>query len=240
MGNDSQEISRGLEKNIDILSVFDDNPDFVFICKKTEKLASALYLVTSLLSDNEPMRWSLRSKASDFVSFIISYKDIRQVELQNFIDTSKTRVFEIVSLLEVASLGGLISSMNFLVLKEEFSLLVSHLQSIQKTDSSSSIIPSKFFDQSSNQFVSNSSVTPSLKDNLTVRDNSIFKSNNRQNIILGLLRKKKELSIKDISTIIKDVSEKTIQRELISLIKAGVILKSGERRWSKYSLNIAK
>jgi DeoR/GlpR family transcriptional regulator of sugar metabolism len=36
--------------------------------------------------------------------------------------------------------------------------------------------------------------------------------------------------------VIKDVSEKTIQRELISLIEAGIILKTGERRWSRYSI----
>ena len=76
-----------------------------------------------------------------------------------------------------------------------------------------------------------------LKDKINEIDNTGFKRSNRQNIILGLLRKKKELTIKDIALVIKDCSEKTIQRELISFIEAGVIKKTGERRWSKYSLN---
>jgi predicted HTH transcriptional regulator len=59
---------------------------------------------------------------------------------------------------------------------------------------------------------------------------------NRQNMILGLLRKKGDLTIKDISIVIKDCSEKTIQRELIAFISSGLVKRAGERRWSRYSL----
>jgi hypothetical protein len=66
------------------ISFFEGGNDFIFICKKTEKLASAVYLVTNLLSDNEPMKWTLRKKVSELLSFTITYKDIRQSELPNF------------------------------------------------------------------------------------------------------------------------------------------------------------
>jgi hypothetical protein len=52
--------------------------------------------------------------------------------------------------------------------------------------------------------------------------------------ILDYLRKQKSASIKDIATTIKGCSEKTIQRELISLIQAGLVKRVGERRWSQY------
>ncbi len=45
-----------------------------------------------------------------------------------------------------------------------------------------------------------------------------------------------EATIKDIAEVITDVSEKTIQRELNSLIEKGQVIRQGERRWSKYSL----
>ena len=45
-----------------------------------------------------------------------------------------------------------------------------------------------------------------------------------------------DASIKDISEVITDVSEKTIQRELNSLIEKGEVKREGERRWSRYSL----
>ena len=45
-----------------------------------------------------------------------------------------------------------------------------------------------------------------------------------------------EASIKDISEIISDVSEKTVQRELNAMIDENIVKRQGERRWSKYSI----
>ncbi|HRH26759.1 MAG TPA: hypothetical protein PLZ99_01210 [Parcubacteria group bacterium] len=224
--------------NTDIKSFFEGGSDFIFICKKTEKLASAVYLITNLLSDNEPMKWTLRKKVSELLSFTITYKDIRQSELPNFFHNIKTRVSEIVSLLEVSLLAGLISKMNFTVIKEEFGRLLELFNHTSKTDYSNEILPKEFFGSTQNYTPQNTFIreTSSFKDSSIVKDNGGFKSNNRQGIILGLLKKKKDLTIKDISLVIKDVSEKTIQRELISLIEAGIILKTGERRWSRYSI----
>ncbi|MGH7250205.1 MAG: hypothetical protein ACREGC_04470, partial [Minisyncoccia bacterium] len=56
----------------------------------------------------------------------------------------------------------------------------------------------------------------------------------RMSLILGIVKKNRGVSIKDISAIIKDCSEKTIQRELASLISQGLVRKEGERRWSVY------
>ncbi len=54
--------------------------------------------------------------------------------------------------------------------------------------------------------------------------------------ILAIIKDKGQASIKDISETITDCSEKTIQRELGTLIKDNRILREGERRWSKYML----
>jgi predicted HTH transcriptional regulator len=81
----------------------------------------------------------------------------------------------------------------------------------------------------------NSSKSP--YDNVKDKEyKGVFKRTNRQNIILQLLKKKPDVTIKDITQYIKDCSEKTIQRELIALISVGVLKRTGERRWSKYSL----
>lgn len=58
----------------------------------------------------------------------------------------------------------------------------------------------------------------------------------RRAIILGLLQKKDKVTVKDVSNVIKDVSDKTLQRELLALVAQGVLKKEGERRWSTYSL----
>ncbi len=54
--------------------------------------------------------------------------------------------------------------------------------------------------------------------------------------IKTVLEAKPEATIKDLTDIITDVSAKTIQRDLNSLIDRGEVIRQGERRWSKYSL----
>ncbi len=58
----------------------------------------------------------------------------------------------------------------------------------------------------------------------------------RQQVILDVLRGRGPVSIKDISAVVKDCSEKTIQRTLNDLIKDGTVVREGDRRWSRYSV----
>ncbi|PIR38806.1 MAG: hypothetical protein COV34_00605 [Candidatus Zambryskibacteria bacterium CG10_big_fil_rev_8_21_14_0_10_42_12] len=60
---------------------------------------------------------------------------------------------------------------------------------------------------------------------------------NRRDFILSVISQKGEVTIKDISSVFKGCSEKTIQRELIALVNDGVVSKEGERRWSRYKLS---
>ena len=71
-----------------------------------------------------------------------------------------------------------------------------------------------------------------IKDNRTKGQNK--GQSERMSLILELVRKKKSLSIKEIATVVKGCSEKTIQRELALLIHQGLVRKVGERRWSLY------
>jgi predicted transcriptional regulator len=59
----------------------------------------------------------------------------------------------------------------------------------------------------------------------------------RRERILSIIKDSGEAMIKDIARVVTDCSEKTIQRELISLIKDNIIIRDGERRWSKYRLS---
>lgn len=58
----------------------------------------------------------------------------------------------------------------------------------------------------------------------------------RRESIRSVLRSKGQANIKDISDVITDCSEKTIQRELIAMIKDNEVVREGERRWSMYKL----
>ncbi|MES2437302.1 MAG: DeoR family transcriptional regulator [Patescibacteria group bacterium] len=86
--------------------------------------------------------------------------------------------------------------------------------------------------------VSRPDVTVQQRSQHTVesQDNSPVKKSERREAILALLRQQNNLSIKDFLAVVKDYSEKTIQRELLTLVEEGLIKKEGERRWSTYSL----
>lgn len=58
----------------------------------------------------------------------------------------------------------------------------------------------------------------------------------RRERIKTILGAKGGATIKDIAEIISDCSEKTIQRELNSMIEDNLVQRQGERRWSKYFL----
>lgn len=256
MDQDKKITSNVSENNTDIITFFAGNQSFIFAYKKTEKLASAVYMITNLFSENEPMKWVLRKKVSDLVSHTLSYKDVSEASLFDFTYNLRTRVLEIVSLLEVSYRGGLISNMNYSVLKQEFSNL------IEVINSPHSEIKEPMHDSLSRTFFDIPESDGSIKDTVSrvtsltgqvsmssEKSSSIVKDkishylrrgyegrSSRQNTILSLIKKKGELTIKDISEVIKDCSEKTIQRELISFISKGIVKRIGERRWSKYSL----
>lgn len=58
----------------------------------------------------------------------------------------------------------------------------------------------------------------------------------RREAILEVVRKHGDVGIKDIGDVVGGCSQKTLQRELTALVTEGVLLKKGERRWSRYSL----
>jgi DNA-binding transcriptional ArsR family regulator len=68
------------------------------------------------------------------------------------------------------------------------------------------------------------------------KQKSVKKSSRRKEAIVSLIRKEGDVAVKDVSKVIQGLSEKTLQRELTSLVDEGVLKKEGERRWSRYSI----
>jgi hypothetical protein len=69
-----------------------------------------------------------------------------------------------------------------------------------------------------------------------IKDTSTIRPEGRREAVLSVLKEKGPSYIKDISTVVRDVSEKTIQRELQALVAEGSVGKEGERRWTRYFL----
>jgi len=271
-----------------------DNYDFsVFLNKKTEKLTVALYMVTSFLSDNEPLKWRLREKSIVLLSGITTARDKSVSEMENVFASHSFLVEEIISFLEVGAASKLISEMNFSILKKEYLLLKHFIDSNEHMDEKSgkAAFSNNFFHVDEKEIKKKDSSIINNVDALGIKDRGFVGSEknskgqimykrqasniatasvpgtlkqrnfsgdkgtrlgatprtikdikserlNRRDSILKLFKtnKGKKLTIKDISHHISTCSEKTIQRELTTLVLVGVLNKDGERRWSKYSL----
>jgi len=242
---------------------------------KTNKLITALYMVTDILDNGEPLKNKLRSLGTDIVSDISSisgYKD-----LSNFISQ---KVSAIMSLLDIASAMNLISEMNCNILKKEF---IELKQSVEESSHNLNIFKGNinlseflkdetFLESKHENNFSNNNVNKNLnnsKGHMTnigvqkgstllkalkdIKEPKIFKRTNvssktnfnnlkreRREIIIKIIKDNNNATITDIKNratgVLVSCGEKTLQRELVSMVQDGVLKKMGEKRWSKYFL----
>jgi hypothetical protein len=90
------------------------------VAKKSEKLVTALYLVTDLMTDNEPIKHGLRKNA---VALLSSMNSLAQLDVKDRViefKMSLRAVTEIISLLHVSVTTGIVSEMNGQLLMDGF------------------------------------------------------------------------------------------------------------------------
>lgn len=230
---------------------------YEFANKKTEKLVTALYMVTDCMDTDDALKGKLRQLGVELLSDMYKLSTLSPMDKHIHLGASMSRVDEILSFVEIAYTIGFISEMNTMILKKEFMILIGELESHQKKDKhftftldeqmfSLPVLPEENPQNGNNMIkdkrtnFNNMSFTNSHPSSFSKQ---ILKTNNhissvsdkqeRTEKILSLV-KDKEVSIKDISIAFTNCSEKTIQRELNSLVSKGQIKKTGSKRWSRY------
>ncbi len=257
---------------------------FTMSYSKTNKLITALFMVTDIMDFNEPLRHRLRTLGADILSDIYSPKDV----LIN-------RIFVTISLLDIAVSVSLISEMNHEILKREFvkfrdfihtqntikspvwiDEFINQLTEEEDTKNENILnqennfsVKSDVLKTSKGQFSIQGPFMPERKspepvarigvqkgaELLKAISDKVSSVQNKTKDFNDIKSKRQEeilKIIKDISAVsggatISDIKskssgtvascgEKTLQRELVSLVQKGVLKKSGEKRWSKYFL----
>lgn len=217
--------------------------------RRTEKLTSAIYLLTSFFDDKEPMKWKLRALASELVSMGMLIKDNMFAEREAVISKIRNHVSEITVMLAVSKDVGLISLPNYDLIIGEFKKYVDSFDYSQNISDflglgkevprTEKIEKDEFVrSESSYEFGETRRLpSPAQKDKILKDLGAVYvKKNSRQSTIISLLKRKKEATIKDITPLIQGCSEKTVQRELIAMVQSGLLKRVGEKRWSRYSL----
>ncbi len=259
-------------------------PKYEFANKKTEKLVTALYMITDFMEADDAIKGKLRFLGVELLSDIHKLAILSAVEKHASLALTLSRISEIVTLVEISHMIGFVSEMNATILKKEFDLLIAELHSYQaeiknavpaagagfanglfenQKNSSFTLSENMFevgsaFPSIADTAANRSNTKDSIKDNIVSKrtpymsfknvlsplpplkrlpagDSNSMNKTERTQKILDLIKDKHEVSIKDISISFADCSEKTIQRELNSLISKGQIKKIGAKRWSRYS-----
>ena len=265
------------ENQLDIrkMAVFQNDSSFFIIHKKSEKIASATYMITNFFIAEEPLKWSLRDLATKIIKDSVSLGAVSLSLRDGLVRSLSAKIFELISLYEVAYKAGFISLMNSGIIKQELEnmlLVLEKMEDVQVGTKSVSFDPN-FFAVPNTWVAPSETVSPALKtfpqtahteaeysqkkvlvnnphstqSPMTsseknkrglsfIKDNQKDIKNKRQDIIIALVKKNHSMNIKGFTGVIKGCSEKTIQRELLTLVAKRVLKKEGERRWSTYSL----
>lgn len=240
------------------------NIEFNGIYNKSNRLAAAVFAVSNLMDKDEDLKNKIKNLSLDVVYLSVNLKDIKFVGADRVISDMEKKSLLLMSLLNIASIGGLISSMNGDVLREEFKSFISDIKTLAaKFEGSKYGVVKNVFKQqgylndislgngslenrnfgtfgaSSKEGFSGSLISDRISVDKNGGDANPNNGHKRKDLrkiaILDFIKRHNEVGIKDIVPNVVGCSEKTIQRELINLINEGKIKKSGEKRWSKYS-----
>ncbi len=220
------------------------------VMDKIQRLTGALYRVTDLYLDKEPIKWTLRDNALNLYTSLMSV--IRpgrmSVRTSSDIDEILNSISQIVCTLELASLGGFVSDINFDVLKKEYVLLKAFLEG-KKGDfvSSQKLIESEIVSIAGDETFAVPANGASPEENRPGRKSApssapanrkspFAGSGERKAKIVDFLRGNGKKTVKDIAVMFQGVSEKTVQRYLLNMVEAGELAAEGQKRWRRYRL----
>lgn len=220
--------------------------------RRAERITAALYILTRHVSDREPLRSHARNISHALLQDVMGLKSGFRTEGEpENITGIHARVRETISIAQLLSVAGYCSKENTDMLTRALEELSQFIEVASTTALSERIIFTKedlLIDQTIRTGTARSQVTttkgqdaPSThgtvrKDTQTLKGQNKVADNfsSRKSAILEVLKDGKKMGIKDIASFVIGCSEKTIQRELATLVLDKLIHREGEKRWSRY------
>ena len=231
-------------------SPFGENRSAQRVYERSEKLVAALYLLTNHLPPVDTLARAIRSNSIELLEATLALRDQMRSPESLQLTSVRSTIRLLISLVRMLSVSGSISPQNTSIVMDSLDELGAFLTSSQRSSFSESVALSREDLEVTGPLIGQAGVAgrPSaLKD---VKDTGIIKDKTdasvsakgqevspRRRGIIEVLRASGELGIRDIASHIPQYSEKMIQRELAELVVAGVVKKTGLKRWSRYSLN---
>ncbi len=217
--------------------MLEDIEYYKYIFKKTEKIACAVFYILRSGSNqrqDDALVFDLESTANELLDTALESvsSDLEQSEEKGA--TLRYALLRMESKLRLAHGARLIGQEHLEVFLHEIDSVQRSLKKYIEPRTKNPLSAEHILGSSSprERKVQRQSNAQLPREGGTLTDNK----GSRRERIVQVLRDKGSATIKDIVEVVTDCSEKTIQRELISLIKDNIVSREGERRWSKYSL----
>jgi hypothetical protein len=240
------------DKTIHIQRLSSDLNYYNNVFKKTEKIVSVIFYILSETRTNDNIEThiqTIRDRALKTHELSLETLTLQSHELSEGLVRFQYGLVALESTLRIAHMARVIPQDIFLLLVDQLDAVLRYLnnhylksEGISIEDSTEVVVP-RLVPNSRPVAPRPASAPRQRRVNIPAGDISTdaylvySQLTDRAERIKTVLEAKPQATIKDIAEVITDVSEKTIQRELNSLIESGQVVREGERRWSKYSMN---
>ena len=228
---------------------------------RANKLITALYMVTDIMQKDEPIRVKLRTLGTDILSDIISVSKRTPNNLEEKITMILSFLDIAFNVGMISEMNSNILKKEFTELKQavqEYTKqnnfwLEEFIGKEDVLDKGSTETKGLAFSSASGRMekvspfgnrigVQKGGTLLKAIHNISEKKEhfEITKRQRRESIIKVIKDKPDGMNIKDINIALESIGQKygtkTLQRELVSMVAEDILKKSGEKRWSKYSL----
>jgi hypothetical protein len=203
---------------------------------KIKKLTGALYRVTDLFPDKEPLKWVLRNKAASIYENLVILNLNSLKNKNEIIDETFFLISQIVEIFDLVSESFFISGINFKILKKEYVSLMDILEG-KKGDilEEVKLLSSSSFAPLAEQKIKSKNPIGHIGQNHIGQGVNANK-NGREVKIFDFLKNNGAKTTGEITSIFTGISEKSVQRELLKMVEEGKLRAEGEKRWRKYGI----
>lgn len=213
-----------------------DDEYYRYIFKKTEKVVSVVfYILYNLPRSEKTLVYieDIQRTAQRAHDAILTSLEVRTIAAEDAVRSAALALISLGSKLQVARTAGVLTNDLGHMLTAEIDTILRGMN--------------RYTGPHSGPFLDDDTTAPAFGEepprrrprpvrSAPVGEGTTEDVGSRRERIRTVLAARGQASIKDISDVITDVSEKTIQRELNAMIEDSVVERHGERRWSVYTL----
>lgn len=232
---------------------FGDNRAADRAYRRAERISAAVHLLTNHIHSAEPLRAAVRRASVEMLSAMLAVRDDMRSSQSGAVVAVVSCIRHLISLVRMLAISGFASTQNAGAIIDALDELGNFMHVSQRTNFSESVVISKeelldvgalpvrastvsVRDIKDNPIVRTSPVSADVQSQVVKQQNGNGQMSVRTQSILEILRSSGSMGIKDICSNLPEYSEKMIQRELLTLVSEGKVLKTGLKRWSRYAV----